>query len=157
MQALGVAGANSWSPSSTWPMLAGFTQSRSFTGAIALNTVFCSTWASIGMSARMPCTAGSALSLAMSVEDLGLAGARRERVVEVLEAHRAGVLLDLAAVELRAAVLAHQDGGDAGLDALGRELRDLGLDLFADLLGDRLAVDDLCCHGCSLSCAVVRG
>ena len=65
MQALGVAGANSWSPSSTWPMLAGFTQSRSFSGAIALNTVFWSICASIGMSARMPCTAGSALSLAM--------------------------------------------------------------------------------------------
>ena len=68
-------------------------------------------------------------------------------MLEVGEADRGRVLLDLAAVELRAAVLAHQDGGDAGLDAAGRELRDLGLDLFADLLGDRLAVDDLSCHG----------
>ncbi len=66
MHALGVAGAKSWSPSSTWPMLAGLTQSRSFSGAIALNTVFWSISASIGMRARIPCTVVSALSLAMS-------------------------------------------------------------------------------------------
>jgi hypothetical protein len=96
------------------------------------------------------------VQLGDQVEDLGLARAGRERVVEVLEAHRAGVLLDLAAVELRAAVLADEDGRDAGLDAFGRERRDLGLDLFADLLGDRLAVDDLSCHGFPLV-YVVRG
>src|SRR5450756_222162 len=73
-----------------------------------------------------------------------------QRAVVVVEADRAGVLLDLAAVELRPAVVAHQDGGDAGLHAAGRELGDLGLDLFAYLFGDRLAVDDLSCHGVPL-------
>ena len=66
MHAEGVAGANSWSPSSTWPMLAGFTQSRSFSGAMALNTLFWSMCAGMGMRARMPCTLLSPLSLAMS-------------------------------------------------------------------------------------------
>jgi len=63
MQAEGVAGANNWSPSSTWPMSAGLTQSRSLTGAMALNTFVWSMWAGIGMRARMPCTAGSASRL----------------------------------------------------------------------------------------------
>ena len=66
MHADGVAGANRKSPSSTWPMLAGFTQSRSLIGAMALNTAFWSMSPAIGMRARMPCTAGSAFSAAMS-------------------------------------------------------------------------------------------
>ena len=91
------------------------------------------------------------------LEHLGLARAGRQGVVEVVEAHRGGVLLDLAAVELRAAVVAHEDGRHARLDAARGELLDLGDDLGAHLLGDRLAVDDLRCHVspvlCRLPCA----
>jgi len=93
---------------------------------------------------------GVVVELVDEGEDFFLAGAVGQRAVVVVEADRAGVLLDLAAVELRAAVVAHQDGGDAGLHAAGRQLGDLGLDLFAYLVGDRLAVDDLSCHGVPL-------
>ena len=79
-------------------------------------------------------------------QHVGLARAGRQGVVEVVEAHRGGVLLDLAAVELGAAVVADEDGRDARLDAARGELLDLGDDLGAHLLGDRLAVDDLRCH-----------
>ena len=64
-------------------------------------------------------------------------------MVEVVEADGGGVLLDLAAVELRPTVLADEDRGHAGLDAPSGELADLGHDLGADLLGYRLAIDDL--------------
>ena len=85
------------------------------------------------MSARMPCTARVGVELGDEVEHLGLGGVRGQRVVEVGETDRAGVLLDLAAVELRPAVVAHEDGGHARRDALRGERRDLGADLLADL------------------------
>src|SRR5450756_1247479 len=67
---------------------------------------------------------------------------------QVVEPHRARVLLDLPAIELGATIVADEDRRHARLDAAGGELLDFGDDLAADLLGDRLAVDDLCCHDC---------
>ena len=96
--------------------------------------------------------AGLRVELGDERQHLSLGGSRRQLVIEVREADRTGVLLDLSPVELGAGVIADEDGGHARLDAACLESFHLRRDLLADLLGDGLAVDDLSCHG-SLSCS----
>ena len=90
---------------------------------------------------------GVFVELGDELHQVVLAGVLRQVVPLGVDAQLAAGLLLGAHVDLGGRVGPDEDGYQAGHHVvLGLELGDLGLELFADLLGDFGALDEFCCH-----------